>query len=104
MAKRKKHDPQANVEARISALKDDLESLQADIRGLAGDVGDLATDRAKGAISSAEEAAYAAGDQLENWANENVEEVRDQVRSQPLAAMLLSMSAGALVGAWLLRR
>lgn len=101
---RRKHDPQANVEARLQALKDDLDSLQSDIRGLAGDVGDLATDRAKVALSSAEEAASAAGEQLEDWASENVEDVRDQVRNQPLAAVLLSMGAGALVGAWLLRR
>ena len=103
MAKRKR-DPQANVEARLAALKDDIESLQSDIRGLGGEMGELASVRAREALTSAEEAAAAASEKLENWANENVEEVRDHVRSQPLAAMLLSISAGALVGAWLLRR
>jgi ElaB/YqjD/DUF883 family membrane-anchored ribosome-binding protein len=101
---RRKRDPQANVEARLAALRDDIETLQADIRGLGGEMGELASTRAREALTSAEEAAAAASDKLENWASENVEDMRDHVRNQPLAAMLLSMSAGALVGAWLLRR
>ena len=52
-----------------------------------------------GAMESASEAV----ERVEEWGNENLEPVREAVRTQPLAACMLSMSAGAIIGALLLR-
>lgn len=43
-------------------------------------------------------------EEAEGWATENVDTARETIRNQPLAACVLSMSAGALIGALLLRR
>ena len=94
--KRKNNSNGSEVQARINALRADLDALQKDMRGLVSDVGDVAMG---GAIHSAQEAAG----RLEDWGNENLDGVRDAVRTQPLAACVLSMSAGALIGAFLLR-
>jgi len=52
-----------------------------------------------GAIETASEAV----DRVGEWGNENLDGVRTAVRTQPLAACMLSMSAGAIIGALLLR-
>ena len=49
------------------------------------------------------ESASEAVERVEEWGNENLEPVREAVRTQPLAACMLSMSAGAIIGALLLR-
>ena len=93
-----------DLQARLDALKDDLGTLQKDLRGLLHDAGGAANsqmqDAIKGALSSVEDVA----DRVEDWGSENLESVRDVVRTQPLAAIALSMSAGALIGALFLRR
>ena len=103
MARRKKgngHD----LQGRLDALRDDLGTLQKDLRGLLSDAGGVANDQVhktvNGALSSLEDVA----DRIEDWGSENLDSVRDVVRSQPLAAVALSMSAGALIGALFLRR
>lgn len=103
MAKRKKgngHD----LSARLDSLRDDLGLLQKDLRGLLSDAGGAANEQVhqtvRGALSSLENVA----DRIEDWGSDNLDSVRDVVRSQPLAAVALSMSAGALIGALFLRR
>jgi ElaB/YqjD/DUF883 family membrane-anchored ribosome-binding protein len=89
-----------NIEARLVALKSDFAALQQDVRGLAQGVGDAATD----VVQTTSRATGQALDSVGDWTNDNVGSLQDSVRRQPLAAVLLSMSAGALVGALLTRR
>jgi len=103
------------LDTRLAALRADIEALQSDLRGLAGEVGEVAVEKATEAASrvlrSAEEVADNAVDQVserfesaEAWTVDNLETMREQVRTQPLAAVLLSVSVGAVLGALLLRR
>lgn len=105
----------SGLDTRLAALRADIEALQSDLKGLAGEVGSVAIEKASEAaarvLRSAEEVADDAVDQVsdryesaEAWTVDNLENVRVQVREQPLAALLLSMSVGALLGALLLRR
>lgn len=93
-----------DLQKRLNSLRDDLGALQDDLRGLLHDAGNSANEQVhaavKGALSQVEDVA----DQIEEWGSDNIESVRDVVRSQPLAAVALSMSAGALIGALFLRR
>ncbi|HXJ03197.1 MAG TPA: hypothetical protein VNH44_18400 [Micropepsaceae bacterium] len=82
----------ANVQARLTSLREDLDALQHDIGGLVTDVGDVASEQASEAV-----------ERVSEWSNENLDGVRQAVRTQPLAACVLSMSAGAIIGALLLR-
>ena len=86
----------SGVQTRLSSLRDDLDTLQQDMRGLASDVGEAASDQVQGMAS-------VAVDRASEWGSENLEGVRQAVRTQPLAACILSMSAGAIIGALLLR-
>lgn len=88
------------IEARLDALKSDFQALQHDMRGLAGSVSEAASDMAHATNRATENALESVGD----WTNDNVGSLRDTVRKQPLASMMLSVGAGALVGALLLRR
>jgi len=56
------------------------------------------------ALKDAEDMVDRLSDEVEGWATENVDNARETIRAQPLAACVLSMSAGALIGALLLRR
>jgi hypothetical protein len=80
------------MQSRLNSLRTDFDALQQDVRGLANDVGDVATEQVQGAM-----------DRVSEWSSENLKNVRTAVKTQPLAACMLSMSAGALIGAWLLR-
>jgi len=93
----------ADLQGRLSSLRDDLDALQHDVRGLMSDVGDVATDRVHTAVNGAIDTATDTVDRVSEWGNENLEGVREAVRTQPLAACVLSMSAGAIIGALLLR-
>jgi ElaB/YqjD/DUF883 family membrane-anchored ribosome-binding protein len=42
--------------------------------------------------------------QVEDWTNDNAEQLRETVREQPLAACAVAMGIGALLGVILLRR
>jgi len=101
--------------ADLNDLVADLEALRADIRSLAQGIGSEASGRVTDALKSAEErltgllsaseiAAAEAYDQAEVWANENMDTLRENVREQPVAACLIAMGAGALLGAILFRR
>jgi ElaB/YqjD/DUF883 family membrane-anchored ribosome-binding protein len=118
----KKKTNNGGVKARAHAatvdlddLVSDLEALRADVRSLAQGIGSEASgrvaealksaeDRLATLVSAAEEAATDAYDQAEVWANENMDTLRENVREQPIAACLIAMGAGALLGAILLRR
>ena len=93
----------ANVGARLDSVRADLDALQQDVRGLVSDVGGIATDQVHGAVNGALETAYDTVDRVGEWGNENLDGVRRAVRTQPLAACMISMSAGAIIGALLLR-
>ena len=80
------------MQSRLNSLRADFDALQQDVRGLASDVGDAASEQVQGAM-----------DLVTEWGSENLTTVRSAVKTQPLAACMLSMSAGALIGALLLR-
>ncbi|HVX56312.1 MAG TPA: hypothetical protein VHA37_01160 [Candidatus Saccharimonadales bacterium] len=102
MATRRKKD--MSLEERLDALRADLETLQDDMKGLAGGVGDIASERVSEMLKSTEEMADQITSQVEDWATDNVATLRETVREQPVLAIALAMSAGALLGAILLRR
>ena len=103
---RRRSSGSKELEKKLSALQDDLSRLQHDLRGIAVASGGIAGERLTDALDSAGSGAQAiaerAADQLETWTNGNLDPVRAKVRSQPLASLLLSAGAGALVGALLL--
>jgi ElaB/YqjD/DUF883 family membrane-anchored ribosome-binding protein len=102
------------LDQKLSALRADLDALQDDMKSVVGDVGNVATDAAKAAVASAREIAERAyrladetretvTDEFEEWSDENIESIREQVRSKPMYAVGLSLLAGAIVGAILSR-
>ena len=93
----------ANVQARLSSLRDDLDALQQDMRGLVNDVGGAASEQVQGVVNGAIDSASEAVERVSEWSKENLDGVRQAVRIQPLAACALSISAGAIIGALLLR-
>lgn len=101
MAKRtRRASGEGQVESRLSALRQDLEALQQDMRGLGEGVGEAAQARLAEALRATENLAA----QMEEWTNEHLDTVREAVREQPVAAVLVSMGIGALLGALILRR
>ena len=101
--RKRKNGNSNEVQARLSALRADLDALQQDMRALVSDVGEVASEQVQGAVTGAMESASEAVERVEEWGNENLEPVREAVRTQPLAACMISMSAGAIIGALLLR-
>ena len=97
--KRKNGRNGADLQARLTSLREDLDLLQQDVRGLVSDVGDVASDKAQTVVDTASDTV----DRVTEWGTDNLEGVREAVRTQPLAACVLSMSAGAIIGALLLR-
>ena len=81
---------------RIDAVRADLDALQKDMRGLVSEVGVVATREVRGAMDGAVE-------RLETLSIESLAGVRDAVRNQPLKACAISLGAGALIGALLMR-
>ena len=80
----------------ISAVRADLDALQKDVLGLVSDVRGAAGREVRGAVDGA------AG-WVESFGQENLAGVREAVRNQPLKACALSIGAGAIIGALLLR-
>ena len=101
--KRKNARNGADLQARLTSLRDDLDHLQQDVRGLMSDVGDVATDQVHTVVNGAIDTASDTVDRVTEWSTDNLDGVRQAVRTQPLAACVLSMSAGAIIGALLLR-
>ena len=101
--KRKNGNNGAHLQARLSSLREDIDALQQDMRGLMSDVGDVATGQVHTVVNGAMDTASETVDRVTEWSSDNLEGVRQAVRTQPLAACVLSMSAGAIIGALLLR-
>jgi hypothetical protein len=80
----------------LSALKKDLDALQRDMRLLVEKVASTTSEQVVNAANGAVK-------DVEEWAGDGADTVRDMIRSQPLAAIALSMSAGAALS-FLLRR
>lgn len=97
---RRGNDGAAQMEARLAALRQDLEALQEDMRGLGEGVGEAAQERLREALRATEGLAA----QAEDWTNENLGSLRDIVREQPVAACLVSAGIGAILGLLLFRR
>jgi ElaB/YqjD/DUF883 family membrane-anchored ribosome-binding protein len=102
------------IDARLSALRSDLDAMQEHAKELAGDVGNAANDGALAALEAArsmaerayriaDEAATSVTDDVEEWASDNLETARETVREKPLAAIAVAMGVGALFGAIFLR-
>jgi ElaB/YqjD/DUF883 family membrane-anchored ribosome-binding protein len=89
-----------NIEARLDALRSDFLALQKDMRGLATGVGAAASDE----VHTTNRAAENALDSVSEWTHDNIGSLQDSVRRQPLAAAVLFIGAGALIGALLSRR
>ena len=102
-ATRKKHKNGSELNARVSALKDDFASLQQNVRELFDSLGDEASSGLASATEAAGEAASDAAEQVETWSEAGAKSVRGAIRTQPLAAIALSMGAGALLGSFLRR-
>ena len=107
MAARRKRSNAGNdydLQGKLDALRADLEALQSDMRELAGDVSGAASERMNAALNEAMTSVQDMADRVEDWSTDNLETLRDQVREQPLASVMLSVGVGALLGAILLRR
>lgn len=93
---RQKKRGMKKVEAQIDAIQSELSGLQKDARALAGHVGKAAGE--------ALDVAGAAYNGVGKWTTTNVRSMRGTVRDQPLTAVLVSLGAGAVLGALFLRR
>jgi len=97
MARRqRKNGNGRHLQTSMGAVRADLDALRKDMRGLMMDASDVATREVRGAVREA------AG-RVETWSSENIASVRSAVRSQPLKACAISIGAGAILGALLLR-
>lgn len=92
------------LQARLAALKADLEALQGNMKGLAGDAGEAATAKMNAAINDAMGSVQDVAERVEDWGDDHLVSVRESVREQPLASCVLAMGIGALLGAILFRR
>jgi len=94
MSRRSKNG--TNGDVGLDTLKNDLSALQRDMRLLLEKV-------ATATAEQAHDVANGAAESVETLASEGTEKVRDLIRSQPLAAIALSMTAGAALSFFLRR-
>ena len=104
MAARRKAANSHSLEARLEALRADLQQLQSDMRGLAGGVGDEASERLNEMLRATEDMADQVATRVEEWTDDNMDSLREAVREQPVSAILMSLGIGAVLGAIFLRR
>lgn len=90
-------------DARIVELQEDFESLQNAFGSLLDHMAQNTSEGLSGAAQSAGETISDAATQMETWSEAGTETVRGAIRTQPLAAIALSMGAGALLGAYMRR-
>jgi len=84
-------------------LADRFDELQSDLIALRKDASKLVSGMSD-AAGTAVEAAGAAYDGAGKWTSDNIGTMRSSVRGQPLAAVLVSLGVGAVLGAIFLRR
>jgi ElaB/YqjD/DUF883 family membrane-anchored ribosome-binding protein len=110
----KQHKQTRTVNKRVDAIRSDVEALQTDVKGLADSTVELGSESAKMAVRTAEaialralrlaeETATGVAGDVEDWANGNLENARESIRSQPISALLVSLGIGAVLGAIFLR-
>ena len=87
----------------LSGLSNDFDSLQQNIRQLIGSLGEDAATGVANAATSAGETLQDAEASLETWSGARAESLRGAIRTQPFAAIALSVGAGALLGTMLRR-
>ena len=104
MTVRRRKNGAGAMDVRLAALRDDIEALQQNMKSLVVDTGEVAGDGVHEAVRATENAAQRVLDDVEEWANGQVGSLRGVVREQPFTSCILSMSAGALMGALFLRR
>lgn len=101
--------------ARLGVLRAQLETLEGDVKSVAGDVGGIADlgvhealrkaeDVAHNAYQFAEDTIKEAGRDVDAWTRGGIDTARKSIRTHPLLALALSIGAGALVGALVVRR
>ncbi len=103
MAQRRKRRNGHGHQPSLESLQEDLSLLQANMSKLIAGLGGAASNGMSSAMSAASHAAEDAIEQAESMGQEGVETVRETIRAQPLAAIAISMGAGALLGAFLTR-
>jgi hypothetical protein len=84
------------IAAQLDALQSDLTTLRRDAKEFANGIGKVA----ESAVDAVEDTYNGVG----KWTNGNLGSMRESVRSQPLMACLISLGAGAMIGALFLRR
>lgn len=110
MNEHKRKNGTNKIDARLGALRSELETLEVDMKAAAGDVASIADNRIHQAIHRAEDIAHRAYhlaeesttravDDVEEWASDNLNSARKSIRAQPLSMLAWSMGAGALIGA-----
>ena len=105
MARRRRNNGNGHdLQDRLDALRDDLGALQKDLRGLLSDAGDAANGQVHSAVKGALRSVEDVTDRIEEWGSGQSGKRARCGAQQPLAAVALSMSAGALIGALFLRR
>ena len=103
-----------DIDKRVNAIRSDVEALQNDVKDLAEDTVGLGSESAKVAVRTAEaialralrlaeETATGMAGDVEDWANDNLENARKSIRAQPISALFVSLGIGALIGAIVLR-
>jgi len=90
----------AGVEPSLADLRQDLEKLRADFAQLVGTLGKTARHGVRGAAGDAE----AAADEVTDWAEGQMNTLRERIVAQPLAACAIAAGVGALLGQLLVRR
>lgn len=93
---RRKRKATQRMAAQLDALQSDLTALRKDAKEFANGIGKVA--------ESAVDAVEDTYDGVGKWTNGNLSSMRESVRGQPLTACLVSLGAGALIGAFLLRK
>jgi ElaB/YqjD/DUF883 family membrane-anchored ribosome-binding protein len=128
-AKRPRKGPQPRREnggsneigARLDAVRADLEKLEEGAAALPQDAGDAASEGYKTAMRAAQkiaerslalaeeastrmgDAARDAAESMQDWADLTTESFRGAVKEKPARSILVSLGAGALVGALISR-
>ena len=86
----------------VQKLTAQLEELQSELGNLRKDARKLASGMSE-AAGAAVNAAGAAYDDVGKWTVDNIGSMRSSVRDQPLMALVITLGAGAILGALFLR-
>jgi ElaB/YqjD/DUF883 family membrane-anchored ribosome-binding protein len=114
MARPRKTASTKSFDAKLDALRTDIDALKNDTKSLVSEGEDIAHDRARAAMRTAEDVAERAyrlaeetttdlADDVEIWTNDNLKSARERVQRQPISAMFVSLGLGVLVGAFFRR-